>query len=147
MSFLYVWGMEVRLYFRIHVSTCIYRDTMTQVMSLPIKTVMEYKAHNISLKYETLDASSIIVYMWEQDLCILSTRIGLYSYRNTDVLYMYMYTYMMYIYYYIVHTCTCTLLLCLCHCMYAYVRNSSILILCFHRIHVHVHVYACIHDR
>ena len=25
---------------------------MTRVMSLPIKTVMEYKAHNISLKYE-----------------------------------------------------------------------------------------------
>jgi uncharacterized membrane protein YqaE (UPF0057 family) len=36
------------------------RDTMTRVMSLPIKTVMEYKAHNISLK----DRS---------------------SYRNTDV--------------------------------------------------------------
>ena len=27
-----------------------YRDTMTRVMSLPIKTVMEYKAHDASLR-------------------------------------------------------------------------------------------------
>ncbi len=27
------------------------RDTMTRVMSLPLNTVIEYKAHNISLRY------------------------------------------------------------------------------------------------
>ncbi len=27
-----------------------HRDTMTRVMSLPINTVIEYKAHNLSIK-------------------------------------------------------------------------------------------------
>ena len=57
------WGM--RLYYH-----CICRDTMTRVMSLPIKAVMEYKAHNISLKYEyhRLVFSILVdVYMWDQD--------------------------------------------------------------------------------
>ena len=56
-------GLRQRIeYYVFTVSHCavLYRDTMTRVMSLPIKTVMEYKAHNISLKDKS-------------------------SYRNTDV--------------------------------------------------------------
>ena len=64
------------------------RDTITWVMSLPIKTVMEYKAHNISLKYEhPLDMFSIIVCMWDQDchVYVYFVHKDRSSYRNTDV--------------------------------------------------------------
>ena len=42
------------------------RDTMTRVMSLPIKTVMEYKAHNMSLtEGARAEAVCISMYMLE----------------------------------------------------------------------------------
>ena len=58
---------------------CINRDTMTQVMSLPIKTVMEYKAHNISLKYEYPNTRHVFnsVCGSKTVMSILSTEIGL----------------------------------------------------------------------
>jgi translation initiation factor 4E len=35
------------------------RDTMTRVMSLPIKTIMEYKAHDASLRYTRTHPESL----------------------------------------------------------------------------------------
>ena len=80
------WGMEVIVHYNI---VCINRDTMTRVMSLPIKTVMEYKAHNISLKYEYPNTRHVFnncVHVGARLMKLLYfVHRDRSSYRNTDV--------------------------------------------------------------
>ena len=78
--------MEVIVHYNI---MFINRDTMAWVMSLPIKTVMEYKAHNISLKYEYPNTRRVFNNCVHVGARLMKWLYFVHrersSYRNTDV--------------------------------------------------------------